>query len=124
MGHKTFDSPPPKILQNCICIVFSKNIPTQSFDNDVFFVKSLDKFWEVVKLFSDKKIFMVGGAEIATFFLKQNLINEFLLTKINKDYEGDTFFTLDLLEGWDSIMIDKTNNYQIYKFTKNAIMNI
>lgn len=28
MGHKTFDSLFPKILQNCICIVFSKNIPT------------------------------------------------------------------------------------------------
>lgn len=60
----------------------------------MFFVKSLYEFWEVVKLFSDKKIFMVGGAEIATFFLKQNLINEFLLTKINKDYEGDIFFLL------------------------------
>ncbi len=46
------------------------------------------------------------------------------LLKINKDYEGDAFFPLDLLEGWDSMMIYKTNNYQIYKFTKNAIMNI
>lgn len=71
-----------------------KNIPTQqSPDNGVFFVKSLDELWEVIKLFNDKKIFMVGGAEIATFFLKQNLINEFLLTKINKDYAGDTFFS-------------------------------
>ncbi|MGU9987596.1 hypothetical protein ACOHX7_06790 [Rickettsia sp. R1] len=43
----------------------------------------------------------------------------FLLTKINKDYEGDTFFPLDLLEGWDSMMIDKTNDYKIYKFTKH-----
>ncbi len=124
MGHKTFDALPSRISQNCICIIFSKNIPTQSSDHGVFFVKYLDELWEVIKLFSDKKIFMVGGAEIATFFLKQNLINEFLLTKINKDYEGDTFFPLDLLEGWDSMMIYKTNNYQIYKFTKNAIINI
>ncbi|ABE04114.1 diadenosine tetraphosphatase [Rickettsia bellii] len=122
MGHKTFDSLPPKILQNCICIVFSRNTPTS--DNDVFFVESLDEFWQVIEIFADKKIFMVGGAEIATFFLKQNLLDEFLLTRINNDYEGDAFFPLDLLKGWDSMMIYKTNNYQIYKFTKNAIMNI
>ncbi|WP_232505972.1 dihydrofolate reductase [Rickettsia sp. MEAM1 (Bemisia tabaci)] len=48
-----------------------------------------------------------------------NLTVPFLLTKINKDYEGDTFFPLDLLEGWDSMMIDKTNDYKIYKFTKH-----
>ncbi len=39
---------------------------------------------------------MVGGAGIATLFLEQNLIDEFLLTKINKNYDGDTFLPLNL----------------------------
>jgi dihydrofolate reductase len=117
MGRKTFNSIPPKILRDCINIVFSRNIKTIS-NNNVFFMESLDEFWKIVNLFTDKKIFMIGGAEVATFFLKQNLIDEFLLTKINKNYGGDTFFPLNLLAGWHSIIIDKTNNYQIYKFTK------
>ncbi|ABV74376.1 dihydrofolate reductase [Rickettsia akari str. Hartford] len=45
---------------------------------------------------TDKKIFIVGGAEIAILCLEQNLIDEFLLTKINKNYDGDTFFPLNL----------------------------
>nr|WP_156790199.1 dihydrofolate reductase [Rickettsia helvetica] len=81
-------------------------------------MKSLDDFWQITKLFTDKKIFIVGGAEIATLFLEQNLIDKFLLTKINKNYDGDTFFPLNLLAEWHSVIIDKTNNYQIYKFTK------
>ena len=117
MGRKTFDSIPAKILKNCICIVFSRNTPLQSY-NIIFFIKSLDDFWRVIKPFTDKKIFMVGGAEIATLFLEQNLIDEFLLTKINKNYDGDTFFPIDFLAGWHSVIIDKTNDYQIYKFIK------
>lgn len=117
MGRKTFDSIPTKILKNCICIVFSRNTPLQSYNN-IFFIKSLDDFWQVIKPFTDKKFFMVGGTEIATLFLEQNLIDEFLLTKINKNYDGDTFLPLNLLAEWHSVIIDKTNNYQIYKFTK------
>nr|ALC77309.1 FolA [Rickettsia endosymbiont of Ixodes pacificus] len=166
MGRKTFDSIPAKILKNCICIVFSRNTPLQSYNNRhlskptyreefkgyterstaayidnrtdastgltsklpleakfgkmsiIFFIKSLDDFWQIIKPFTDKKIFMVGGTEIATLFLEQNLIDEFLLTKINKNYDGDTFIPLNLLAEWHSVIIDKTNNYQIYKFTK------
>ncbi|AAY60889.1 Dihydrofolate reductase FolA [Rickettsia felis URRWXCal2] len=33
MGRKTFDSIPAKILKNCICIVFSRNTPLQSYNN-------------------------------------------------------------------------------------------
>ncbi|KIJ88469.1 hypothetical protein SB78_05605 [Rickettsia asembonensis] len=55
---------------------------------------------------------------LSTLPQKQNLIDEFLLTKINKNYDGDTFFPIDFLAGWHSVIIDKTNNYQIYKFIK------
>ncbi|MFV9873542.1 MAG: dihydrofolate reductase, partial [Rickettsia slovaca] len=52
MGRKTFDSIPTKILKNCICIVFSRNTPLQSYNN-IFFIKSLDDFWQVIKPFTD-----------------------------------------------------------------------
>ncbi|HJD55458.1 MAG TPA: dihydrofolate reductase [Rickettsia endosymbiont of Pyrocoelia pectoralis] len=121
IGRKTFDHIPAKILKNCICIVFSRKIPSQ-FCNNIFFIKSLDDFWQVIKPFTDKEIFMIGGAEVATFFLKQNLIDEFLLTRINKNYDGDTFFPLNLLAKWHSATIDKASDYQIYKFIKNEVI--
>lgn len=117
MGRKTFNSLPSKFLKECICIVFSRNETLQSYDN-VFLVKSLDDFRQVIKPFNNKKIFIVGGAEIATLFLEQDIIDQFLLTKINKKYVGDTFFPLNLLANWHSKIIEKTNDYQIYKFTK------
>ena len=58
MGRKTFDSIPTKILKNCICIVFSRNTPLQSYNN-IFFIKSLDDFWRVIKPFTDKKILVM-----------------------------------------------------------------
>lgn len=118
MGRKTFNSLPSKFLKECICVVFSRNETLQSYNNNIFLIKSLDNFWQVIKPFTDKKIFIVGGAEITTLFLKQNIIDEFLLTRINKKYDGDTFFPLNLLANWNSKIIERTNDYQIYKFIK------
>nr|WP_269479050.1 hypothetical protein [Rickettsia akari] len=44
MGRNTFNSIPAKILKNCICIVFSKNVPPQLYSHNIFFIKSLDEF--------------------------------------------------------------------------------
>ena len=61
---------------------------------------------------------MIGGAEMTKLFLKANLVNKFLLTRIHKFYEGDTIFPLNLLEGWDQEMIRKEKDFTIYKYTR------
>ena len=62
---------------------------------------------------------MIGGAEIAKLFLKNYLLNKFLLTRIHKEYDGDTYFPFSLIEKWDVTIITTNKDYTIYKYQPN-----
>lgn len=116
MGYKTFIDTPKKLLDNCYNIVLSSKDNLQNSLN-VKFVKSLDEIFKL-ELSSDKKIFMIGGAEIAKLFLQNNLINKFILTKIHKLYSGNVIFPLFMLENWPYEVIRTEKNFTIYKYFK------
>lgn len=59
---------------------------------------------------------MIGGSEIAELFLKNNMLEKFLLTKIHKEYDGDTYFPLSLIKEWRTEKIIENKNYTIYQY--------
>ena len=61
---------------------------------------------------------MIGGAQIATLLLSNELISEFLLTKMKKKYVGDTFLNLNLLQNWRSSVFIEHEEYTIYRLIK------
>jgi dihydrofolate reductase len=66
MGRKTFDFL-KKPFDNCETIVFTRN---EDLDQaDVFFVHNLKEFFDHVHYRNQKKLFIVGGAEIYSLFL-------------------------------------------------------
>lgn len=113
MGYNTFITFPPS---NCLKIVFSRHIP-QELENDVVFISSIEEF-NVLTLPQDKKIFMIGGAEIAHLFLQQGLISEFILTKMKEIYDGDVFLDLNFLQNWSSSVVIDHKDYTIYRLIK------
>lgn len=117
IGRKTFESMPKIILKNRISVVFSRtrkdNIP------NVIFVSSIDDFFALDIVKKATRIFMIGGAEIANYFLAHNLLSKFILTKIKNSYIGDAYLNINAFDYWKSEVINKTSNYNIYKLTTN-----
>lgn len=118
MGSKTFLDVPKDVLQNCFNIVLSQKLNKTSAPllPSTLFIQSLQEFLSIDYLPKDKQLYVIGGAKIVRLFLENNLIEEFLLTKISKTYEGDTFFPLDLLKNWPYIKVSEYPDFTIYKY--------
>ncbi len=119
VGRKTFESTPASLFKQKP-IVFSKNkqiLKTDSTLKEFTIVSSISEFLAHLNKLQCHKVFMIGGAEIAEVFLKNNLISEFILTKIHKNYTGDVRMDLSYFKQWQQILLTKTNDYSIYKLT-------
>jgi dihydrofolate reductase len=119
MGRKTYENTPSRFLDARFNIVFSKKFATPTFvKKNTVFISALAFLEDLPDLSQDKDIFMIGGAEIARLFLQENLLSEFLLTKIRKSFPGDVFFPLELLEGWSFTIEKETPDFIIYHHVK------
>jgi dihydropteroate synthase len=116
VGRKTFDGLPDSILKNRVSIVFSraKKFKTRG----AIVVSSLDEFFALDILAKTDKVFLIGGAELANFFLEQELVSEFILTKVKGSYVGDAFLNLRAFDNWASAVISEGPDYSIYKLTR------
>ena len=116
MGRKTFDTMPCVLLKEHLPVVFSRQQEKSCVNNDIKYtsVNSIECFLAYINQLKNQKIFMVGGAEIAHLFLENDLLTDFILTKIHQSYEGDTFLNLKLLENWPQTVLNQTAHYTIY----------
>lgn len=113
MGRKTYDDMHKfDIMQHSTSFILTKS--DIKFDNkNCFKVSSINELLNL-NFPKNKKIFMIGGGQIASLFLENNLINRFILTKIHKDYTGDTFFPLSLIKNWQENILKICDDYTIY----------
>lgn len=117
MGYRTFLTLPRHYLDQRLGVVFSHPKRSRLGDN-IIFVSSLAEFHSLK--FSERDVYVIGGAEIFTLFLKENLISEFILTRFKGVYEGDTFFPLWLLDSWESLKIRENVDFNIYQYFKHT----
>lgn len=111
MGHRTFLSLPDRYFKGRTSIVFSR----QKFSiPNVIFVSSLTEFFSLPEQHED--LYLIGGTEMYSLFLKKQLVREFLLTRIKNSYEGDVFFPLSLLKDWKGLKIRETEEFTIYRY--------
>ncbi len=118
VGHRTFLSLSARYLESRTTIVFSHKKPISPQSSNRLFVSSLAEFFALDRTFKD--LYVIGGAQIYTLFLKENLIDEFILTKMKAAYEGDTFFPLALLASWSSTRIRETDAFAIERYNTNS----
>jgi len=92
MGRKTFDSI-GKPLINRYNFVISKH---GFFAKGIFPFKSIEDALAFAKRrLPQYNIFVIGGASIYDYFLKNNLIDKIYQTIIHRDYDGDVVFAFD-----------------------------
>ncbi len=114
MGYRAFLSLPARYFDSRVTIIFShRKLPPDKNPN-LIFVSSLSQFLSFEIVFRD--LYVIGGAQIYTLFLQENLIEEFILTRLEKSYEGDTFFPLPLLNGWLDVKIQETDRFTIHRY--------
>jgi dihydrofolate reductase len=113
MGYKTFLSMPAHYFEKQSTIIFSRHKHTPTFPEQQF-VSSLDEFLRLAGAFST--LYVIGGAEIYRLFFEARLMTAFLLTRMKRSYDGDTFFPLSSLDGWNKQILSDTPEFTIYKY--------
>lgn len=102
MGRKTFESlPNSQPLKNRINIILTKDkdffVDNDKIDesSEVYIVHSIEDLKDVIEAFlCDKKIFLIGGAEIYKLFIDNNLVDRIEMTFVDDDIIGDKFFPI------------------------------
>lgn len=104
MGRKTFESL-PGILPNREHIILTRD---RNFNLDSDKVTVINNIEDAIKFYknSDEEVFIIGGGEIYKQFLKY--ANKLYLTKVNKDFDADTFFPQINLDEWEVIHNSET----------------
>lgn len=78
-------------------------------------VHSKEELFETLKDYEDKKVFVIGGGKIYDMLLPY--CKYAYVTKINYDYESDTYFpNLDNLDNWKIIADSEEHTYFSLEF--------
>lgn len=117
MGRKTFQHMPKSVLNNSFSIVFSRTLKYSNSGN-VIFLDSLKEFTKLLSVAKETRYYLIGGSEIAKLLLEANLVNQFLLTRINKYYDGDNFFPIELLKDFTPTVLLEDKDFVVYRYSK------
>ena len=116
MGRKTFESL-PGILPNRKHIILTRD---NNFTVDSNAVEIIHNFDELLNMYSksEEEVFIIGGGEIYKQLLPH--ASKLYLTKINKDFNGDTHFPEINYEDFkvdhkSEIILDEKSNLE-YQF--------
>lgn len=114
MGRKTFQSLPNsfKPLPNRQNIVLTRS-NFQPENESVKTANSLDEAWQKAE---NEKIFIIGGAGIYKQTLKE--ADKMILTKIHKEYEGDTYFPKWNQENWKEAKRDNREDISFVEYKR------
>ncbi|PHS67634.1 MAG: diacylglycerol kinase [Flavobacterium sp.] len=96
MGRKTFESF-PKPLPNRIHLVITRNKNYQP--EGAIVVHSMEEALEIAK--NDEQSFIIGGGEI--YKIGMSFADKIELTKVNSEFEADTFFPEIPSDEWDLV---------------------
>jgi len=87
MGAATFVSL-GRVLPNRKHIVLCKGVKLDVNDDNVVLLEDLNDLDKYIK--DDEEVFIIGGGTIYKLFMPK--ADKLYITKINQDFEGDTFF--------------------------------
>jgi len=126
MGRRNWDSIPLKYrpLFGRINAVVTRNTEFSHPDCDTFnSVESSIEYYQ--KNNPELDIYIIGGGQIYDYSIKNNLVDEMLITFINHSYEGDTWFPTFDESDWTKEMImdykkdDKNpHDFKVFRYLK------
>lgn len=112
MGRKTFQSLPDgfKPLPDRENIVLTQSDFSPE-NESVKLANSLDQAWEEAE---NEKTFIIGGAGI--YRQTMDKADKMILTEINDEYEGDTYFPEFSEENWKETSREKKDNFDFVEY--------
>lgn len=111
MGKKTYFSLPRRPLPNRTSMIIT-DVEGEEIDGCLMAYSIEDA---ILKMNPDGENFIIGGGSIYTQFLGHT--NKIYLTRVNKDFEADTFFPEFSLEDWKLIEEKQITDDQQNDFT-------
>ncbi len=97
MGRRTFESL-PGMLKGRELIVLTRSEDYKVPDG-VKLIHSLEDVLDYENL--DEEVFIIGGGEIFRKFIPK--CNKLYITWVNRAFEGDTYFPLEMIEGFKEV---------------------
>jgi len=126
MGRRNWDSIPLKYrpLFGRVNAVVTRNTEFSHPDCDTFnSVESSIEYYQ--KNNPELDIYIIGGGQIYDYSIKNNLVDEMLITFIDHSYEGDTWFPTFEESEWTKEMImdykkdDKNpHDFKVFRYLK------
>ena len=111
MGKRTYFSLPFRPLKNRVNMVIT-DIPGETIDNCLMAYSIEDA---ISKMDAENENFVIGGGSIYRQFMP--FANKLYITRVNKDYDADTFFPEILLSEWNLVEKILVENDQQNDFT-------
>lgn len=106
MGRKNFESIPHKYrpLPNRINVIVTRQSSYEAEGSVV--VNSIEEALKIAEEAQDKEPFIIGGGEIYRYALENDLVDRVYLTRVHKEFDGDTYFP-ELKEHWELVHSEK-----------------
>lgn len=119
MGRKNWDSIPLKYrpLKGRTNVVVSRKEDLK-LDGAVV-VKSIEEGIELSRRNGKEDVFIIGGGQIYTLALKNDLVDTMYITWVHKSFEADTFFPTFDRNDWDLISEEHfdSDEKNVFSFT-------
>lgn len=121
MGRKTFDSF-PNPLPDRTHIVLTRNKSLDDSNDSVYYVNTPDEAIDLAQSITDDTAYIIGGQTIYELFFDD--LDSMLLTEINKEYEGDTYFPEFDSDNWVNINLNYVEGEKFYHKDYNIVKYI
>jgi len=121
MGRKTFDSF-PNPLPDRTHIVLTTNKALNSKNESVYYVNSPDEALDISKSITNDTAYIIGGQTIYELFFDE--LDSMILTEINKEYDGDTYFPEFDIDNWIDINFNYVEGQSCYHQDYNIVKYI
>ncbi len=116
MGKNTFLSIGKPLVDRFNYVLSNSKEPFIAFDGYAV-VNSIDYAFQLCKKKKPKKVFIIGGAEV--FEKTINLCDKLIISRINKEYEGDKYFPNIDMQKWDLYKTEKYELFNVEYFKRN-----
>lgn len=124
MGRRNWNSIPDKYrpLPGRLNIVVSRDTSFQDEGCEVY-----DSIESAIAAHSmdECDTYIIGGGQVYAYCLEKDLVDEMLISKVDQDFDGDTFFPDIDLDNWNKESILKyqkddqnPHSFEVWRYTK------
>ena len=122
MGRKNYETSPPIFTKDGFYIILSTTMKKGYIQPNIVVVESIEdlaRLYNINTELWEKQNFIIGGGEIYEEFFKLNLIQYAIISHIEGEYGGDTYFPIKYLKDFNSSICKRHKGFVVKKYEKS-----